>query len=312
MPVDHDDGPLLEYTSDLLPVPLASGLTDARAVMLEAARTLLGIPDRLMDEPWQWERGEVELRYAFYRCYELLEQGAAAALAAVGPAQSRTVRTVAPATAARWALHGLLLPLAEEWDADPGSDEWTIRRTMGHVITGQRAYGWGSAWWQAQRRDAAEGDELPYAPDGLQQALPEETEECVGSPAEILDRFDTVFDRTTERLAGLPEERLAYGARWSGLPVDLGFRLGRWPSHLREHTIQVEKTLSMIGREPTEAERMVRVVLAAYGRLEAVVFGRPEAEVAAAVDIIAGAVEGARATAASGRDAAEAIPSPTA
>ncbi len=307
MPIDHDDGPLFEFTSDVRPVPLAGDVSDARAAVLDTARTLLAIPDAIMDEPWGWERGEVELRYAFYRCYELLEQAAAAALAAVGPAQSRAVRLVAPVTAARWELQGLLLPLGDEWDADPGRDEWTIRRTLGHVISGQRAYGWGTAWWQAQRRDAGAGEELPYAPDSLQQALPDETEECVGTPAEIVARFDGIVDRTTERLAGLPEERLAYGARWSGLPVDVAFRLGRWPSHLREHTVQVEKTLAMIGREPTEAERMVRVVLAAYGRLEAVVLGRPEGDVGAAVEILGGAVEAARATAGSGRDGAEAL-----
>ena len=50
---------------------------------------------------------------------------------------------------------------------------------------------------------------------------------------------------------------------------------------MREHTIQVEKTLAMLGRRPTEVDRLVRLLLAAYGRLEAVVSGMPAGAVGA-------------------------------
>jgi hypothetical protein len=33
---------------------------------------------------------------------------------------------------------------------------------------------------------------------------------------------------------------------------------GCWSSHIREHTIQVEKTLVVLDRAPTEVERIVR------------------------------------------------------
>ena len=56
------------------------------------------------------------------------------------------------------------------------------------------------------------------------------------------------------------------------IPID--FRLGRYGSHIREHTIQVDKTLAMIGRQPTEVERVVRLILESYGRLEALFVGR--------------------------------------
>jgi hypothetical protein len=63
-------------------------------------------------------------------------------------------------------------------------------------------------------------------------------------------------------------------ARWSGTAVTVGFRLNRWASHLREHTIQVEKTLVMLNDQPSEVERLVRIIVAAYGRLEATGYGR--------------------------------------
>jgi hypothetical protein len=60
--------------------------------------------------------------------------------------------------------------------------------------------------------------------------------------------------------------------------VTIDFRLGRYGSHIREHTVQVDKTLAMLDRRPTEVERLVRLILATYGRLEARFVGRPTGE----------------------------------
>ncbi len=133
-------------------------------------------------------------------------------------------------------------------------------------------------------------------PETLYKQLPSDDAEAEGTPAQVRDHLDEVLDLTAERLAGLPEDRLALAARWSGFAVDIGFRLGRWSSHLREHTIQVEKTLDMLGHRPTEVDRLIRLVLAAWGRAEAVVYGFGEA--GDAVAILAETAAGARITAA--------------
>ena len=125
-----------------------------------------------------------------------------------------------------------------------------------------------------------------------------------GSLEDLRSRLDAILDLSAERLAGMPEELLAAATRWSGFAVTVGFRVGRWASHLREHTIQIEKTLAMLGRTPTEPERLVRLILAAYGRAEAVVFGQPEAD--AAAEVIRASVVEARQTMADARRAAEA------
>lgn len=126
--------------------------------------------------------------------------------------------------------------------------------------------------------------------------LPDDATEGRGSTPEVMARLHATLDLAAERMAGLPDDRLALAARWSGFAVTIGFRLGRWSSHLREHTIQVEKTLSMLGHLPTEPERLTRLLLAAYGRAEATVFGRGSVEwvesVASAAERVAkGAVE---------------------
>lgn len=91
-------------------------------------------------------------------------------------------------------------------------------------------------------------------------------------------------------------DRLSLGTRWSGFAVDIGFRIGRWSSHIREHTVQVEKTLVMLDRHPSEVDRLVRLVLAGWGRAEAVLYGSGDA--GSAVGILAEAAACARTTAA--------------
>jgi hypothetical protein len=295
------DDPLLRYTDDSLARPLPTALHSARADVVAAVRDLRTIPDTALTTPWGWKGGsEEEIRYGFYRIIETFERAgidAGEAILAAGLERGRAAAIAAPATAARWDLQGLLVPLSDTtWDANPGADEWTIRQTLGHVIASQRGYAATGAWWQ-ERAYRADDPELPTgAPESIFDELPSEDAETEGTPAEIRDRLDDVVDRATERLAGVPADRLAFGARWSGFAVDVGFRMARWSSHIREHSIQVEKTLVMLDLPPTEVDRLVRLVLAAWGRAEAVVYG--SAEAVEAVRTLATAAASARETAA--------------
>ena len=146
---------------------------------------------------------------------------------------------------------------------------------MGHIIGGQRGYGWGSAWWLSQGYTAGDPAMPGGAPDDLWGGLPDEaTSEAAGGVTELLARLDEVTDLTVERLAGISDEQAGLGATWAGFRVTLAFRFGRWSSHIREHAIQIEKTFDMIGHVPDERARLVRNLLAAYGRAESVVFAR--------------------------------------
>jgi hypothetical protein len=273
------DAALLDRTDARLARPLPSVLAEARRDALAAATAILAIPEADLARPWDWIGGsQEEVRYGAYRAAEALELAeieARAMLAPVERDERLAARLIAPATAARWDLHGLLLPLGDDRiDADPGGGEWTIRLVLGHVIASQRGYGVGTAWWN-EHPHAADDPALPRIPEDVFDALPDEaTTEAEGSLTELRARLDHVLDLATERLAGLSEDRLALAARWSGFAVTIEFRLGRWGSHLREHSIQVEKTLAMLRVVPGEPARLARHVLAGYGRVEATIFGR--------------------------------------
>jgi hypothetical protein len=304
------DAPLLENTDDAVARPLPGELTQAREDVEAAARDLLAIPEDALIKPWTWIGGsEEEVRYGAYRAAEALEQAeleARTAIATTDGAERRAARIVGPATAARWDVHGLLLPLDDALlDAEPGGGEWSIRLVLGHMIASQRGYGWGTAWWLSNAF-AADDPHLPAgAPDSYWATQPDEaTEETVGTVGDLRRRLDAILDLSAERLAGTPDDRLGLGARWSGFPVTVGFRLGRWSSHLREHAIQIEKTFAMLGHTPSESQRLARHVLAAYGRAEAVVFGR--ADVGAAAERVARGAAEARDAIAGARGAAQA------
>lgn len=270
--LEHTPGPTIE---------LHPAVLEARAALARATSDLLAIPDgAALEREWSWSGppGESDVRYGFYRILEAFEAAAHAAtrtLDEAGIQRAPASRLAAAATQARWDLHGLLASLSDdEFDADPGGGEWTVRQTLAHIISAQRAYAWFTAWWLS-RRDAPDFPER--VPDDAVPGFPDESTEAPGSLADVRARLDAILDLGAGRLGGLDDDGLAARARWSGFPVDVGFRLARWSSHLQEHTVQVEKTLGFIGRELREVERLVRLVHRAYGRLEATVFALPPA-----------------------------------
>jgi hypothetical protein len=312
----HD--PLIEL-APAPAVPLHPAIAAARDDLVAAMREVLAIPDDAMERPWRWrptDEADLDVRYGIYRLHERLVEAIAAvergrAGSPGGSAAGRpAIPPLAAATEARWDLDGVLLALsAADLDAPPGGDEWTVRRTVGHIITSQRSYGWYSAWFLHR---AGEPDAGQYPPDGALPPDGDEEEDGQGSTDEVRDRLEGLVDASVTAFAGLDDAQLAVPGRWAGLPVTIDFRLGRIGSHIREHTVQVDKTLAMIGRAPTEAERLVRLAAATYGRLEGLIIGRDPAEPdralaggQSAAGILASAARDVAATAATTRAAAE-------
>ncbi len=293
-------------------VPVAPIILEARAALAAATPVLLGVADgEPLERRWPWrgdDHGSTDVRYGFYRCAEALDRAgidAEAALDAAGVVRPASSRILARATVARWELHGALAPLTDDdLDRDPGNGEWTLRQTLAHLINVQRAYASYTAWWLGRRHDP---DFPAEVPDGIGPDFPEEASDGEGTLAAIRARLDEAMDVAGGRLGALADEELRANARWSGFGVDVGFRLGRWASHLREHTIQVDKTLVMLDRPIREVERLVRHIHAAHGRMESVVFALlPEAvepagpPIAAAARELTEAAGGARSAASRG------------
>jgi hypothetical protein len=273
-----------------LPTPraLPADLLAARAAVDAALRSLLAIPDGALTKEWRWHDGASDVRYGLYHLYEQLEKGQASA-AAAGRAATQAGLILGQATAALWDLHGLLLPLGDLLDRDPGGGEWTIRRTLGHVVGVERSYAIQTAYAvHRQRNDPS----LPLRASDELVGRPAEESLAEGDLAAVRGRMDEWHDVGVGWLIDVDDDAaMAARSVWARFEIDVRFRLHRWPSHLREHTIQVEKTLAMLGHRPTEVARIVRVIAHAYGRLEAEAVARLGSD----VSIVTGAVERLRA-----------------
>ena len=296
-------------------VPLHPDVVATRGPLAAVITDLLAIPDTALERRWTWlpsDIDEIDVRYGIYRIHETLESAIAAITygrgdgggsgAPIGPA----IPALQATAVARWELHGVLAGLSDaDWDADPGGGEWTVRQTLGHIISSQRSYGWFNAWFLS--KGFAEGEAI-RPPAGSLPDEPTEDEEGSGAPSDVRGRLDDVVDANIASFAALDGASLRVDARWAGLHIPIAFRLGRYGSHIREHTIQVDKTLAMLGRQPTEVERVCRLILGSYGRLEALFVGvtqseaeRPLADGRSAISILETAINDSAATVASVR-----------
>jgi hypothetical protein len=253
--------------------PLPDSTTAARAAIVATAAEYLAIPDAALERPWTWREVENELRYGVYRAAETVEAASAELEAnlAGAPARSPAVLVIAPSTIARWALQGRLAALDDSLlDTVAKDGEWTVRQTLGHTVGTQRGYGWASRWWLSIPLGPDRPKRIPAEVLARAEAeLPSDDDEGLGSLADISARMDAVLDSEGLRFAPLDAAALAMPASWSYTPVDIGFRLARWGSHIYEHTVQLDKTLAWLGHEPGEVERIVRDLHTAWGRLEA-------------------------------------------
>jgi hypothetical protein len=256
-------------------VELHPALVRLRAAFNDTFASLGMVPDERLTSLWVWDGNDINVRYAFYRVLEIIESGTAEVARQIGGEESSEAReAVGMTTAARWDLQGVLAGLRDaDLDADPGGGEWTVRQTLAHIIGGQRGYAWGSAYWISVRNEP-KPDGPRRAPDELFTSMPEDDAEATGTLAEVRQKLDDIVDATSSRYATLTTDEMDSAAGWYGFPVTVGFRMWRWPSHIEEHTVQVEKTLDMLSHRATEVERLVRLNARAMGRLEALVFGR--------------------------------------
>ena len=291
-----DPGSLLDprfVALDPAPVDVPAVIRDGRAAIHAMGETLRSIPEADLARPWSWSgESEEEVRTGAYVALAALHEGEGEVerlLRAAGLAPGPSGGALSAVVRARWELHGILESLAEEsFDADPGGGEWSIRDTVGHIVEAQRSYAWFSAWWLA-RRDEPLAD---AADESHGEALPSEEDEASGSPAAVLARLDALVDLAASLWSPADGDALAVRARWSGFPVTLGFRTHRWSAHLEEHTLQVEKTLAMLGVAVPETARLHLLLCRAWGDLEALVLSLPpdRAAVATSEEVAGGAI----------------------
>ena len=162
-------------------------------------------------------------------------------------------------------------------DTPPLEGEWPLRTILDHLVEADLGFLVTIRNGLEQRRAgvAAPGR---VGSDEAWMALAEVEEApwraaFAGSLADIRAFHRTARDRILGRLASMTDEELETTSPfWDGERPNR-FRLGRFESHLRQHTIQSEKAIQATIGPPREVERLLRLLARAVGDVEAAAIG---------------------------------------
>jgi hypothetical protein len=252
----------------------------ARAVEQFAAVTQ-GLPDAELDRAWAWGAYDSEgVRFALFRTYEELRELAvklAAQRSDQGPARSEAQRILAHYHAAYRDLQAVLLAIGpDEADRAPAEEQWSLRRIAAHIVGAEA--GFYVVVKYALDRQRSEDDRPAKIPDEVWETLLGDEASFVaileGPLAGIQSYHAKLHERVLGEFATINAAELAAPSMyWEGYEMSLRFRLHRFDSHLRQHTVQVDKTLAGIDHPPRESKRLLRLVYAALAEAEGATIG---------------------------------------
>ena len=257
-------------------------------VVARLAELTQGFSDADLEQPWAWRAHDEGVRFALIGSYhELRELAVALAHQRTqdGPPVSRAQRALGQYLAAYRDLQAVLLGVTDEdYDREPAAGEWPLRYVVGHTAGTQRHFFALVHYGLARQRDGQ--DRPPRLPEG-------ETDRITGSYDDFVDIienqgmddmlafYENLHQRSLREFADVTDEELAGPSLWwEGEEYSLEYRLHRFDAHLRQHTIQVEKTLAILVRPLTEARRLLRLIYNALAEVEAAIIGAEELGVA--------------------------------
>ena len=255
-----------------------NNLSQAVARMAELTQ---GFGDPDLEQPWAWRAHDEGVRFALIGAYHELRELAVALAhqrAQNGPPLTRAQRALAQYLAAYRDFQAVLIGVtAKEYDREPAPGEWPLRYVVGHTAGTQRHFFTLVHYGVARQRD--EQERSARLPEG-------ETDKVTGSyedfaeimenqaMADMLAFYENLHQRTLSDFANVTDAELAGPSLWwEGEEYSLEYRLHRFDAHLRQHTIQLEKTLAMLGHSPNEARRLLRLIYNALAEVEGVTLG---------------------------------------
>jgi uncharacterized damage-inducible protein DinB len=234
-------------------------ITEAAEMLVRAT---VDLPDEEMDRTWVWnEYDEEGLRFALLLAQHELRDLAVRLAAKRSSPPTQAERILAQYHHAYRDLTGALAGLQDEdLDRAPAEGEWPVRDVVEHMVGAD--YGFLAVIQYARSperpRDAAAAEaEWKSFRDRHDYRAPEA---IPGDLATVRAVLFEIHRRVLRELADLRDADLEVPAYfWDGVKP-IRFRLHRFEAHYVQHTIQVDKTREALGRAPTEAQRLVRVL----------------------------------------------------
>lgn len=248
--------------------------------MTEFARLTWGLTDADLEIAWEWQDYQEGVRFSFFRNYETLRElvvRLAAERLSLGQASTSAQRILAQYHAAFRDLQAVLLGYdAARLEQVPAEGEWSARQALDHMIRAERNFYFmvHFALQDARSGDGRLTEATEAMWDEFWQGDPYSGLRDAGSPQDMLAYYEKLHTRILDEFVDISEAELdAPAVFWENQPYPIRFRLHRFDSHLRQHTIQIEKTLLAIGGPLNEARRLLRLIFAALAEAEGVVLG---------------------------------------
>ncbi len=237
----------------------------------ELVRATVRLSDEDMGREWKWRDYDDEgLRFALLLTHHELRDLAVRIAALRRSEPSQAERILAQYHQTYRDLTGVLAAaLTEDLDRAAAEGEWSLREALTHMLRTEHGF-------LARIRFALERPPtatLDPAADATFLAFRKErydvSDDATGGPIEsIRDRFFEIHRRILTELADVTDAQLEIRSwSWESEPMQIRFRMHRIEEHLRQHTIQLDKTLALI-RPPTEAHRLVRNIYNALADIE--------------------------------------------
>ncbi len=238
-------------------------------------RKTVDLSDEEMGREWKWGAYDEEgLRFALLMTHHELRDLAVRLAALRDRERSQAERVLAQYHQSYRDMTAVLATVPTgDLDRAPAEGEWAVRAVCEHMLGAE--YGFLRVCRIALDRHRAgragepteaewDAASAPYV-----QARVAATETFASATIEqIRDAFAAIHIRNLRELSDIADAEMDLPSWfWDG-PMPLRFRLHRFEEHLRQHTVQLDKTLVGIGRPPTEAHRLVRNIYSALAGVE--------------------------------------------
>jgi hypothetical protein len=239
------------------------------------AKASVHLSDADLDKTYVWEDYDDDgLRFALLTAHHILRDThahVAATRLGAGQPFSEAQRILAQFHEAYRDLTGALAGVSEaEFDVAPPDEQWPIREVLKHVLGAET--GFLAAIELALA--AARSGRPSIADEAAFTAKRRPAEDASGSRSDALNALFRSHVTILGGLSGVTDTELDTPSWfWEDTGYPIRFRMHRFEEHLRQHIIQVDKTLVAIGHPPTEAERLVRNLYTALAGVESVAAG---------------------------------------